>query len=122
MLMTAKPKKGGDGIGGHSRAGHGGSEMDDVEIDSGEVKVDEVGKKARNSSKSKNSFKSQKTVRSDFFILRAKLAFTKLRQTFLKTPILHHFDPERHIRIKTDVSRYAIGGFLSQLTSDDLGR
>ena len=41
---------------------------------------------------------------------------------FLKAPILHHFDPERHIWIETDVSGYAIGGVLNQLTSDDLGR
>ncbi len=36
--------------------------------------------------------------------------------------ILNHFDLERHIRIETDVSGYAIGGILSQLTSDDLDR
>ena len=41
---------------------------------------------------------------------------------FLKAPILHHFDPKCHIRIETDASGYAIGGVLSQLTSDDLGR
>ncbi len=32
--------------------------------------------------------------------------------------ILHHFDPERYIRIETDASGYLIGGDLSQLTSD----
>ena len=41
---------------------------------------------------------------------------------FFKAPILGHFDPKRHIRIETDASGYAIGGVLSQLTSDDLGR
>ena len=45
-----------------------------------------------------------------------------MRQAFFKALILHHFDPERHIRIETDVSGYAIGGVLSQLTSDDSGR
>ena len=59
---------------------------------------------------------------SDFFTLRAKLAFTKLRQVFLKAPILHHFDPEQHIRIETDVSGYAIGRVPSQLTSDNSDR
>ena len=73
-------------------------------------------------SKSKNLSKSQKTVGSDFLTPGAKLAFTELRQAFLKAPILHHFDPERHIRIETDASGYAIGGVLSQLTSDDSGR
>ena len=45
-----------------------------------------------------------------------------MRQAFLKAPILHHFDPERHIRIETDASGYAIGGVLSQLTSDNSGQ
>ena len=45
-----------------------------------------------------------------------------MRQAFVKAPILHHFDPERHIRVETDASGYAIGGVLSQLTSDDVGR
>ena len=116
MLKTAEPRKGGDGVGGGSRAGRGGSEMDDVEVDGSEVEVDEVGKKARNLSKSK------KTVGSDFLTPGVKLAFTKLRQAFLKASILHHFHPEHHIRIETDVSGYAIGGVLSQLTSDDSGR
>ena len=53
---------------------------------------------------------------------RAKLAFTKLKQTFLKAPILYHFDPEHHIRIETDASGYAIGKILSQLTLDDSGQ
>ena len=45
-----------------------------------------------------------------------------MRQAFVKAPILYHFDPERHIRIETDASGYAIVGVLSQLSSDDLGR
>ena len=60
------------------------------------------------------------TVRSDFFTPGAKLVFTKLRQVFVKAPILHYVDPECHIRIGTDKSGYAIGGVLSQLTLDDL--
>ena len=91
--------------------------MDNVEVNGDEVEVDEVGKKVQNLSKSK------KTVRSsDFLTPGAKITFTKLRQTFLKAPILYHFDLKRHIRIETDVSGYAIGGVLSQLTSDDSGR
>ena len=43
-----------------------------------------------------------------------------MRQAFTKAPILQHFDPECHIRIETDASGYAIGGVLSQLTSDHL--
>ena len=118
MLKTAKLWKGGDGVGGDSRAGRGGSEIDDVEVDDGKVEVDEVGKKVRKMSKSKNLSKSQKTIRLDFLTPGAKLAFTELRQAFLQAPILHHFDPECHIRIETDVSGYAIGGVFIQLTSE----
>ena len=78
------------GVGGDSRAGRGGSEIDGDKIDGVEVEVDEVGKKARKTSNSKNSSKSQKTVGLDFLTLGAKLTFTKLKQAFLKAPILHH--------------------------------
>ena len=61
-------------------------------------------------------------VGSDFLTPGAKLASIKLRQAFLKAPILHHFDSDRHIRIEIDVSGYAISGFLSQLTLDDMGQ
>ena len=125
MLKTAEPRKGGDGVGGDSRAGRDGSDgngMDDVEVDGSEVEVDEVGKKARKTSKSKNLSKSQKTVGSDFLTPRANLAFTELRQAFLKAPVLHHFDLDCHIRIETDALGYAIGGVLNQLTLDDLDR
>ena len=50
------------------------------------------------------------------------MAFSKLRQTVIKALILHHFEPERHIRVKTDASGYAIGGVFSQLTSDNLSQ
>ena len=48
----------------------------------------------------------------------ARRAFTQLRQAFTKAPILQHFDPKRHIRIKTDSSGYTIGGVLSHRTSE----
>ena len=50
----------------------------------------------------------------------AREAFNQLRQAFTEAPILRHFDPECHIRIETDALGYAIGGVLSQLTSDHL--
>lgn len=34
-----------------------------------------------------------------FLISEARLAFTKLRQVFIKVPILYHFDLEYHIQI-----------------------
>lgn len=46
----------------------------------------------------------------------AKLAFAKLKQTFSIAPIIHHFDLECHIGIKTDEYGYVINGVFSQLT------
>ena len=123
-----QPGEGGVGVGGDKRARCGGSKIDgsgknDVEVDGKRVEVNKVGNKVQKSSKSKNLFKSKKTVRSlDFLTPGVKLAFTKLRQAFSKAPILHHFDLERHIQIETDISGYAIGGVFSQLTLDNLGR
>ena len=95
--------------------------MDDVEVDNSEVEVDEVGKKVQKSSKSKNL--SKKTVRSsDFLTPGAKLAFIKLKQAFLKAPILYHFDLKHYIQIETNVSGYAIGRVFCHLTLDDLGQ
>ena len=70
--------------------------------------------------KSKNhDFLKSRTekVGTGFFTPKARLVFTQLRQAFIEVPILHHFNPESHIRIKNDVSGYAIGGVLSQLSS-----
>ena len=54
---------------------------------------------------------------ADFLIPKASLAFSQLKKAFTKAPILHHFDPKRHIRIDTDAPGYAIGKVLSQLTT-----
>ena len=117
-----QPGKGGVGVGGDSRAGFDESELDKSEVDSGEVGDDKIEKKVQKLFKSKNLSKSKKTVGSDFLTSGAKLAFTKLRQVFVKAPIFHHFDLKRHIWIETNISGYAISKVLSQLTLDDLGR
>ena len=62
--------------------------------------------------------KSSKSKNPDFLTADARQAFIQLRQAFTEALILSHFDPERHIRIETNASDYAIGGVLSQLTSD----
>ena len=125
---SAEPRKGGVSISSDSRVGHkldrdsyNGSEVDSGEVDSGkvdggEVENNKVKKKVQKMSKSKNLSKSKKMVRSDFFTLGARLAFTKLRQAFIKAPILYHFDPEHHIQVETDALSYAISGVPSQLT------
>ncbi len=55
---------------------------------------------------------------TDFLISKAKKAFIHLQKTFTEAPIFRHFDPECHIRIKTDVLEYTICGVPSQMTSD----
>ena len=55
-----------------------------------------------------------------FFTPGVRKIFNHLRQAFTESLILRHFDLEWHIRIETNTSSYAIGGVLSQLTSDHL--
>ena len=82
----------------------------------------------RNLSKSKKSKNTKSGIQTrigatgelTFLTPSAKKAFNQLRQAFTEAPILQHFDPECHIWIETDASGYAIGGVLSQLTSDHL--
>ena len=54
-----------------------------------------------------------KKTRTSFFTLKARLTFTQLRQAFVETLILHHFDPESYIQIKIDASSYTISSILS---------
>ena len=119
-----RPGEGGVRDGGNNRAkrDRSRSRIDDGEVNGNEFEDNEIGKKVQKSSKSKNLSKSKKIVRSDFFIPGAKLLFTKLRQAFVKAPILHYFDLERHIRIETDASGYAIDENVCQLTLDDSSR
>ena len=70
--------------------------------------------------KSKNhDFPKSRTekVGTSFLAPEARLAFTQLRQAFVEALIFYYFDPESYIQIETDLSGYAIGGVLSQLSS-----
>ena len=129
---TIQPREGIVEVGGDSKARRDGRKLERIEIDDNEVsggKVDDkVGKKGHKMSKSKNLFQSKKSSMSkkvvgfsDFLNPGAKLMFTKLKQALLKDLILYYFDLEHNIRIKTEVSGYAIGGVLTQLTLGDLG-
>ena len=118
-IESAEPRKGIDWVSGDNRAGHDRSKIVDDKVDD---KVDnKTRKKNWNPSKSKNLFKSKK-IELDFLTSGARMAFTKLRQVFIKILILYHFDLERYILIEMDISGYAIGRVLSQLISDDLGQ
>ena len=74
----------------------------------------------RDGSSTKKGVKAARN--SDYLISAAKKAFKHLRHAFTQVPILQHFDPKQYIRMETDVSGYAIGGVLSQLTLNDMGQ
>ena len=78
--------------------------------------------KKSKSKKSKSGIQTRigATGEPTFLTPGAREAFNQLRQAFTEAPILWHFDPECHIRIETDALSYAIGGKLSQLTSDQV--
>lgn len=61
--------------------------------------------------KNYNFLPNSKNIKTkpDFFILKARLVFTKLKQIFIETSNLHYFDLKYHIWIKTNASKYAIG-------------
>ncbi len=48
-------------------------------------------------------------------IKKAQKAFKKLKETFIKTSILLHFNFKRRIRLKIDAFDFAISEILSQL-------
>lgn len=48
-----------------------------------------------------------------FLIFSAKQSFTKLKQVFIETLILNHFDLQHQIQIERDVSFYVIGGIFN---------
>ena len=114
----ANPKKTKGGVGGNSMIGNivGGGEATNPTKIKNSVKTT----KSKILVKSKNhDFPKSRPEEAGtgFLTPEARLAFTQLRQAFVEAPILHHFDPESHIRIETDASGYAIGGVLSQLSS-----
>ena len=98
------------------------------EVEGGEIKIGAVklvkGKKSKNLAKAKTlrfvMATSPGTAPKARLLLtpEARLAFTQLKQALTEAPILEQFDLERHIFIETDAFSYAIGGVLSQLTSD----
>lgn len=51
-----------------------------------------------------------------FLTSKAKITFSRLKKAFIEALILHHFDLEYHIWMKTDSSGFYLGKILSQLT------
>lgn len=61
-------------------------------------------------------------IKSGFFISKARLALSKLRQVFVKTLIFYHFNPKYYIQIQIYISKYIISEILSLLTLDNFGQ
>ena len=74
--------------------------------------------KSKNHDFSSNSKNME--VKPSFFTFKARLAFTKLRQIFVKALIFYYFNPKCHIQIEINISKYAINRILSQLILDNL--
>ena len=64
---------------------------------------------------------SVKDVKMSSFIWssKAKQAFNQLRDVFMKTSILRHFDSKQHIHIEINVFNYAVASILSQSDDED---
>ncbi len=65
-----------------------------------------------------NLFKERKKKEFDKkfeFTEKTRIAFAQLKDVFIKTSILLHFDSKRRIRLKIDASDFAISEILSQL-------
>lgn len=63
-----------------------------------------------------------KEFETRFLTSEARLAFTKSKQAFSRTLIIHYFDLKYDIMINTNVLGYVINGIFSQLTMDDSDR
>ena len=117
--FTTQPGEGVVRVDDDSKTECDGSKLDEIEISNN--KVDDKGDNEVEKKSQKHLSKSQKTELG-FLTSRARITFTKLTQMFIKAPILHHFDLERHIRIETDELGYTIGEVFSQLILDNLGQ
>ena len=65
-----------------------------------------------------NSINSEATEKLKFLTSKTRKAFNHLKQVFTKAPIFRYFNPEYHIRIKSDILGYVIGKSLNQLISN----
>ena len=116
---AANPEETKSGVGGNSMIGNmvGGSKATNLTKRKNPVKMTKS--KILIESKNHDFPKSRpEEARMGFLTPKARLAFTQLRQGFVKALVFHHFDPESRIRIETNASSYAIGGVLSQLSSE----
>lgn len=88
---------------------------DDNEVDGRKFK-----NKIMLDSLAKSKLLVESSSKVSFFILKARLLFTKLRQIFIKILILYYFDPKYHFYIKRNILGYAINRILNPQTLDNL--
>ena len=103
-------------VGGNSMVGNsmvGGSEATNPTKRKNQAKITKSKILVKSKSHDFPPNSRNKEAGTGFLTLEARLAFTQLRQAFVKAPIFYHFNPESHIRIETDVSDYAISGVLN---------
>ena len=94
--------------------------VDDNEVVGGDGDRNLSKSKKSKYTKSRIQMRIRATGEPIFLFPGAREAFNQLRQAFTKALIFRYFDLEYHIWIETDASSYAIGGVLSQLTSDQV--
>ena len=91
-IIQLKKDKVGVDIDGKAKS-RGRYKFNNYEFNCSEIEGNEVGDdKVPKEKNYQKMSKSKKTIRSsDFLSLGAKLVFTKLKQVFVKAPILYHF-------------------------------
>ena len=101
-LEEVSDSEGGDGIGGIKIAKKSGKISESRKLSKSRKSK---GKKSKKPSKSGNlpNFDARNSG-PNFLTPKARLAFNRLWLAFTEARILWHFDPECHIRIKTDIS------------------
>lgn len=57
-----------------------------------------------------------------FLTFKARLAFIKWKQLFIKALIFYYFDLKQYIRIEIDISSYAISRILGDITLNNLSQ
>ena len=90
-----KDKVGGDSVVGNSIVGGGKATNPTKRKNQAKMTKSKILGKSKSHDFPPNS--RNRKAGTGFFTPKARLAFTQLRQAFVKAPILHHFDSESHI-------------------------
>lgn len=75
-------------------------------------------KKSNLAKKKKSDFVKSNLSGADFRDSEVRKTFIQPWKIFIEVSIPRSFDPQHHIYIETNASKYAIGGIFSQMTLD----